>query len=64
MSKALVVDDQQITLDKEGYLENLDDWSEDVAKILAARENISLSEAHWEVINLLRHFYAKHGLSQ
>ncbi len=63
MSKALVVDDQQITLDKEGYLENLDDWSEDVAEILAARENISLSEAHWEVINLLRHFYAKHGLS-
>lgn len=63
MSKALLVDDQQITLDKEGYLENLDDWSEDVAKILAARENISLSEAHWEVINLLRHFYAKHGLS-
>ncbi len=21
------------------------------------------SQAHWEVINLLRHFYAKHGLS-
>jgi tRNA 2-thiouridine synthesizing protein E len=63
MSKPLVQDDQHIALDKEGYLKNLDDWSEDVAEILAVRENIFLSEAHWEVINLLRHFYSEHGLS-
>lgn len=52
-----------IPVDKEGYLENLDDWSPEVAAEIAARENIILTDAHWEVIDLLRAFYAEHGLS-
>jgi len=50
-------------LDKEGYLQELGEWDEDVATILAQKENINLSAAHWEIIKLLRSFYRRHQLS-
>lgn len=50
-------------LDQDGYLCNLDDWSCTVAEQLAAREDLQLSEAHWEILNLLRAFYAQFQLS-
>ena len=37
-----------------GFLTNLADWSEDVAKVIAAQEGIELAERHWDVINYLR----------
>jgi|TARA_E500000178_G_scaffold335969_1_gene373446 tRNA 2-thiouridine synthesizing protein E len=46
-------------LDKEGYLIDLNDWSAAVAEQLAKAENISLSPAHWQIIDLLRAFYAQ-----
>ncbi len=49
--------------DAEGFLCHLEDWSEQAAIILANDEGITLSEAHWEVIHCLRHFYADFGLS-
>lgn len=46
-----------IDVDKEGFLRKLDDWSPEVAEQLAATEGIALSDAHWEVIHLLRDYY-------
>ena len=46
-----------ISLDDEGYLLTLDRWNESVAVELASRENIKLTEAHWEIIRLIRKFY-------
>jgi tRNA 2-thiouridine synthesizing protein E len=43
--------------DEEGYLTNLADWNEDVAKFLAQQENIDLTQNHWEVVNFLREYY-------
>jgi tRNA 2-thiouridine synthesizing protein E len=43
--------------DKEGFLRNLQDWSLELAAEIAQGENIELSEAHWEVIHLLRRYY-------
>ncbi|MDG2045811.1 MAG: TusE/DsrC/DsvC family sulfur relay protein [Halioglobus sp.] len=43
--------------DEEGFLYNLTDWSPDVAAQIAASENLQLSSAHWEVIDLLRAYY-------
>ena len=52
--------DQKLApLDKEGYLIDLNDWSTAVAEQLAKAENISLSPAHWQIIDLLRAFYAQ-----
>lgn len=53
----LQIDNRQIALDKEGFLENPADWSEPVAKALAQREQIELTAAHWEIIRALQDFY-------
>lgn len=45
--------------DKEGFLVDLNDWSEANADLLAARENIRLSGTHWEILHLLRDFYRR-----
>ncbi len=63
MPDTLELAGKTINLDKEGYLQTLSDWSPEVAVAIAERENLALTEAHWEVINLLREFYAAHGLS-
>lgn len=44
----------EIAKDKEGYLKDLNDWSAAAAEDIAAAEGIELTEAHWEVIHLLR----------
>ena len=49
--------------DKQGYLINLDDWNEEVADTIAKEEHITLNEDHWEIIRLLRQFYATYELS-
>ena len=48
-----------ILLDDEGYLLTLDRWNEPVAVELASRDNIKLTEAHWEIIWLIRRFYQR-----
>ncbi len=45
--------------DKEGFLKDLDSWSPAVAEQIAAAEDLELTEAHWEVITLLREFYRR-----
>ncbi|MGV8844457.1 MAG: TusE/DsrC/DsvC family sulfur relay protein [Pseudomonas sp.] len=60
---ALLVDQHSIALDKEGYLLELHLWSPAVAEALAAREALTLSPEHWEVLELLRDFYQQFQLS-
>ncbi len=45
--------------DKEGFLRELDDWSPQVAEQIAASEGITLTPAHWEIIDLLREYYRR-----
>lgn len=51
------------TTDAEGYLENLEDWNPDVARQIAEQEGIALTSAHWEIISLIRQYYAEFDLS-
>ncbi len=60
---ALQCEGSPIPLDREGYLLNLDDWNPGVARLLAARDGVELTPAHWEVINLMRDFHRQRGLS-
>lgn len=60
---SLNVDGQHIELDQEGYLTNLNDWSEPVAEALAKQEGLALEAAHWEILRLLRDFYDEFQLS-
>ncbi len=52
-----------INLDKEGYLLDLSQWSTELATHIAQIENIELTEAHWEIIYLLRNFYQEYEIS-
>ena len=54
---------QSIEIDEEGYLLNLDDWSEDLCKEFAKKENVELTDAHWEVINFLREYYEEYQIA-
>lgn len=52
--------DMSLVLDQEGFLCHLDEWNETIAMELAARECLSLTDAHWEIIHLVRRFYQRY----
>lgn len=43
--------------DEEGFLEDPEDWDLDVANVIAAEEQIQMSEDHWTVVNYVRDYY-------
>lgn len=49
--------------DDDGYLINLDDWSEGIAGYIAEKEEIEMTDAHWEVINFLREYYEEYKIA-
>ncbi len=53
---------EKILCDGEGYLLDLEAWSEDFAYASAKREELELNDEHWEVIHFIRDFYEKHGV--
>nr|WP_086938635.1 TusE/DsrC/DsvC family sulfur relay protein [Thaumasiovibrio occultus] len=53
----LELNGNQIETDKQGYLLNVHDWSEELVPLLAADEEIELTQSHWEVIGFVREFY-------
>ncbi|AJI94589.1 sulfur relay, TusE/DsrC/DsvC family protein [Yersinia ruckeri] len=52
-----------IDTDAQGYLKNSDDWSEALAPVIAAQEEITLTEPHWEVVQFVRDFYQEFNTS-
>ena len=59
-SRAILVNGRGIPVDSEGYLINLDDWSEDFARALAQEEGLALTDEHWQVIRFIRDYHAEH----
>ena len=52
----IVVQNTCIETSKEGFLLDQSRWTSDVGKALAEAHGIELTEAHWEILNLLRDF--------
>ncbi|MFE8150314.1 sulfurtransferase TusE [Brenneria goodwinii] len=52
-----------IETDAQGYLMNSTDWNEALASVLAEQEDISLTDAHWEVVRFVRAFYVEFNTS-
>ena len=51
-------------VDEDGFLENPEVWSQEVAKDFAGSEGVeTLTEDHWKIINALREYYAKFGVA-
>ena len=53
----LIFNNQQIETDKQGYLLDYQQWHEELALLIAEKEQLTLTPAHWEVINFVRDFY-------
>jgi len=58
-----IADDKLAETDPNGYLLRLDDWSENIAAVIAESESIQLTEDHWEIINFLRRYYSDFGIA-
>ncbi|WP_428607522.1 TusE/DsrC/DsvC family sulfur relay protein [Sedimenticola sp.] len=56
----VTVNDQLIATDQEGYIQDMDEWSEGFAVAQAAKENLTLTDEHWDVIHFIRHYYQEH----
>jgi TusE/DsrC/DsvC family sulfur relay protein len=53
---------RRILFDKEGFLWNLEDWSEEVAESLAGESGLDeMTETHWRVIRFLRDYFVNQG---
>lgn len=59
----LTINDMQIETDANGYLLDHKQWNEEVALAIAKKENLELTQAHWEVIYFVREFYQEYNTS-
>lgn len=59
-TRVLRINDRDVLTDSEGYLVDLDDWSEGFVRAEAEYEGLELTDEIWEVIRFLRDFYEKH----
>jgi tRNA 2-thiouridine synthesizing protein E len=49
-------------VDEDGFIQDTNQWSEDVARAFAKLEGIGeLTEEHWKVIRFLRGYYLQFG---
>ncbi|MGV8990393.1 MAG: TusE/DsrC/DsvC family sulfur relay protein [Thiobacillus sp.] len=55
------INGKMVETDPEGYLVNLEDWSEELAVELAKEDNLELGENHWKVINHMREQFSQNG---
>lgn len=65
MTAAIVtsIGESQVHVDAEGFLTEYSEWSQDLAKQLAAQIGIELTDAHWIPIQFLRTDYPVRGES-
>lgn len=61
---SISVNGTEIATTETGFLENVEDWSEDVARAIAADDQLELSQRHWDLINYLRDEYINNGGNQ
>lgn len=55
-----IVDGRELETDEDGYLLQAD-FGDEVVQVIAAAENITLTENHWKVIHYMRDEFREHG---
>ena len=53
----------EVQIDDEGFLTNPTEWTEDIAKQLAANIGIELTDRHWAMIHFIRDDYAANDVT-
>ncbi|WP_324779326.1 TusE/DsrC/DsvC family sulfur relay protein [Thiobacillus sedimenti] len=59
MNRRAELDSLMPPCDNEGFLLEPGDWNPALASLLAAEDGLSLTPAHWQVIDFIRASYAK-----
>ena len=59
----LELKERSVELDDAGYLKDFSQWSVEVARALAERDGIELTEEHLKVIRIVRAYYDKHKVA-
>jgi tRNA 2-thiouridine synthesizing protein E len=57
------VNGKTIDADEEGYLTNINEWSEELGAEIAKAEQINMTSEHWEVVNFLREYYSEYQIA-
>ncbi len=52
--ETVVLNLAEVEVNADGYLKNMKDWTPELAQEIASKENIQLTEKHFEVLNWLR----------
>jgi tRNA 2-thiouridine synthesizing protein E len=55
-----VLNGEELEVDDDGFLLEAN-FSEEIVPVIAAAENITLTDAHWQVINFMRRKYQEDG---
>jgi tRNA 2-thiouridine synthesizing protein E len=58
------VNGKTIETNANGYLVDMSEWNEDVAKVIAEAEGVELNEKAWDLINFLRDEYLNNNGNQ
>lgn len=54
----------KVEVDEDGFMENPEEWNEDVAYALASTEDVAeLTEDHWKLIHYLRDYFQQYGIA-
>ena len=61
---SISVEGNEVPTTATGFLENIEDWSEAVAEVIAVEEQVELSQRHWDLINHLRDEFINNGGNQ
>lgn len=56
----VAVDGELVPTDQEGYIQDMNQWSEAYAMALAKKEGLQLNDEHWQVIRFIREAFAEH----
>jgi len=55
------VNGKTIQLSEAGWLEDLGEWSEEAAVLIARNEKVEMTPEHWDIVNAAREYYQENG---
>ena len=59
----MLFNEQEYPTDTQGYLLDSTIWTEQLAVHIASLESITMTDAHWQVVNFVRSFYLEYNTS-
>jgi TusE/DsrC/DsvC family sulfur relay protein len=52
----------KVAVDEKGYLLNWQDWTPEVARFMAAADNVVLGDDHWAVLEIFREYFEQYEI--